>query len=318
MRQIWAIALLSLFAVTALAGENGLRVRLTLESSNALVGIPTGSEIILENPTKSALPVPRHAYYRLHHLTSDEWTIARSMNGPHAVDLRDAAPAVIGPGQTVRMADLPSLALFSTIVGGSAFLRPGTYMVDVMLSDSELRVPPDSEPQYAPQVAALSTALVAPAVPFTVEEPRGDDALVWARIAEVTRNGKMPFGSIQSPGEWIRPLVIEYPESAYVPYLSDGYALDNRASAAFTAKWLARELPASVKEWLSLRRARALSKLTYENRADAASRASEDEALSIVTQLAKHATVPGMRDEAQRMVNTIVSRRTPAKDTDGD
>jgi hypothetical protein len=168
------------------------------------------------------------------------------------------------------------------------------------------------------QVAGLVSEWMTPSVTYTVEEPRAEDAAVWAKIAEVTDNGKTSIAATNElPGGWIRPLISEHPDSAYVPYLSNYYGLDDRADAEFAAKWLARELPVSVKENLSLRRARALLQLSYMNWTDATAKVSGDEALSIARQLAKHATVPGMKEDAQRIVDEIMERRTPAKDTDG-
>lgn len=321
MRSSWTVPLLFLFAVTALADDDGLRVRLTLESPRAIIGIPVGSELIIENHAKKPSAMPRWAYYRAHYLPTDEWMIVRPKTGPYAVDLHESAPKVIAPGQTVTIPDMPSLWLFTTLVGGPSFLRPGTYVIDVVLSEPGLSLPALSaggDPVRGPHVAALSAGLVTPPVTFDVEAPSSEDALVWARIAEITLNGTSTLGTVRRPGEWIRPLVLEHPDSIYVPYISPFFALDEGGDVAFTAKWLARDLPPSVKDLLQLRRIRALERLANVDRTVPSSNVYENEALSIANRLTKQSKVPGMKEDAQKIIDEIVWRRAGAKDPDSD
>ena len=312
MRHATLIVAMFLGSTPLVAGA--LEARLLISPARALAGIPVDAEIRITNTTGAAVQLPRHVYFRVHYLPADEWFVIRpAMSDWRAFPfpLATELPSEIGPGQTIadRLYATPGLVLHDYI-GGRNYLRPGTYMIEALLTDNaNLELPGAHDRDAEKAIVALSAPSMTPAAEFTVLDPDGDDAKVWSRILDVTERGKRAIiGRVARDA--VRQALEASPGSTYVPYYSDFFWPESPQKALqFAESMLERDLPPGVADAMRLRRAGALEKLA--DHARGAGREAEFQAFW-------RQTIAAYRELAETARDATARRRAQMFNADSD
>jgi hypothetical protein len=207
-----------------------LQVSLRAESHRTIPGIPIDVRIVITNPTDTEVELPGHdimlrveragqapfwafdgiavgglAAFRLQPCSTDgdEWPLAAHTSIEYALD---GSPS----GEKSWWQD-PRLNV------------PGIYRLQVVFDPPAWAMRIGKRPDDVMSDAALGPdALISKPFVVTVDEPRGDDALVWERLSAAVHDPEMKGVDAvrESSRELATALLEAHPQSRYAPWLA--------------------------------------------------------------------------------------------------
>lgn len=180
-------AVLFFMALTAsqlMAADQRVEMTLTLDPPVTLPGMPVGFRIAFTNRSAEPVTVPGSFMLRVEPEGGEPFFTRCGIDGGACGSPRDFERR-LNPGES-RTLDFPVDATLGEpeFFWDARLSRPGQYVVRLIADPNPPRkgnvtVTVDSEPATEPR-------LVASPVTFTVRQPEGEDAKVWARMQELS------------------------------------------------------------------------------------------------------------------------------------
>lgn len=227
MKRLSAVLVfVAIMASGVMAAEPPVEMTLMLDPPVTLPGMPVGFRISFINRSKKAVTVPGSLMLRVEPEHGEPFISRCGIEGracglPHDFDRR------INPAQS-RTLELP---VDYTLAGPEFFWdarlsRPGKYVLHLIAEpdpphEGNVTIVVDRQP-------ATESRLIAAPVTFTVREPEGHDAPVWARMQELTGGKGWNSGNTLNLGfnlaTWIWH---QHPDSYYLHLFGNLVASDN-------------------------------------------------------------------------------------------
>jgi hypothetical protein len=238
------LLLFLLLAAPALAATGPFDVQLEAVPATTLPGIPVTLRITVTNRGTEPAPLPEHAIL-LFTTTAGETYPAGWYGNRLYASLREWRDTPVPARASVI---LEARATGSAIEPGwfddPRLNQPGRFQLQVQMGTfpGDLLV--------APEGGTKSTTAI-----LQVNEPTGDDALIWGEMLRVG-NGRWTAGvaACDDGGRLAQRVVTEYPHSAYAGWFAtSGVSRDPAISAVALRAWLSQASQDEYTEWRQLR-----------------------------------------------------------------
>jgi hypothetical protein len=196
-------------------------------------GIPVSLRLVVSNHSATWKALPAYAVLSVR--TSDGTQFYASI-GAGSIAGMEWADDRLAPGETRAFEISTDGSFFRPIWFGDTRLHnPGTYLLDLLLSDSYSEEGPQGDRNQMAQLRATAV--------LTVEEPSGIDAEVWQLMQAFGGGTWQPSGLITRRGEELGDTILsQYSGSVYAGWFAaTGTASDLEERANQLRRWLGEE-----------------------------------------------------------------------------
>lgn len=216
--------------VPLIAGNEQLSVTLEVEPSTVLVGLSPSLRISVTNDGTSPAVSPKYAVVRVTPENGESFIAlyGSGSNERHGGILGNERTS-IGPGErAIFEFRTSSITSRPEWFEDPRWLEPGTYRMQMLLMDSTRGISQQGGVNLESIIAVRAASREAV---LTIEEPSGDDAIVWNALKEALH----PRADALDPVYWDRPAlqtvateqVQLLPGSAYAPYIAGSVRSDS-------------------------------------------------------------------------------------------
>lgn len=212
------------FLTTLLAldanGAPVLRATLQIESPKLLPGLAPDLRVTLTNPTDEEIVLTNKAllYVRRDQPAEAFWAFPGTTAAQALPECFAAHHLRVDAHQTVQVPLMPSPTGEDGWWEDPRLHVPGRYAITVVLNPQAIPATPSDR---APSTIGASPAIVTNEITVTVEEPRSEDAEVWARLVrDVAEEEKSVLAFALVEPDVATELAAKYPRSAYSPWLA--------------------------------------------------------------------------------------------------